>query len=127
MGFIAKFPITRKQHDFIMVVVENLTKAFHFIPMKITNKETNVVDIYMMEVARLHGMPNTIVSERDPKFVSNFWKGLFKLFRTNLNFNTTYHPESNGKTKSVNQVIEDMLRMYVMEKTSKWEDYLHLV
>jgi hypothetical protein len=63
------------------------------------------------------------VSDRDPKFTSNFWKG----FGTNLNFNTTYHPESYGKTERVNQVIEDMLRMYVMDKPSKWEDYLNLV
>jgi hypothetical protein len=57
------------------------------------------------------------VSDRDPKFTSNFWKGLFKGFGTNLNFITTYHPESDGKTKRVNQVIEDMLQMYVMDKT----------
>jgi hypothetical protein len=67
------------------------------------------------------------VSDRDPKFTSKFWKGLFKGFRMNLNFNIAYHPESDGKTKRVNQVIEDMLRMYVMDKPSKWEDYLHLV
>jgi hypothetical protein len=127
MDFITKFPRTSKQHDSIMVVVDKLTKAAHFIPMKITHKETNVVDIYMREVARLHGIPKTIVSDRDPKFTSKFWKGLFKGFRTNLNFNTTYHPESDGKTERVNQVIEDMLRMYVMDKPSKWEDYLHLV
>jgi hypothetical protein len=127
IDFIAKFPRTRKKHDAIMVVVENITKDAHFIPMKFTHKETNVVDIYMREVIHLHDIPKTIVSERDPNFTSKFWKGLFKGFRTNLNFNTTYHPESNGKIERVNQVIDDMLRMYVMEKPSKWEDYLHLV
>jgi hypothetical protein len=71
----------------------------------------------------LHGIPKKIVSERDAKF----WKGLFNGFGSNLNFSTTYHPESDGKTERVNQVIEDMLRMYVMDKPSKWEDYLHLV
>jgi hypothetical protein len=64
-----------------------------------------VVDIYMREIARLHGIPKTIVFDRDTKFTSNFWKGLFKGFGTNLNFSTTYHPESDGKTKKVNQVI----------------------
>jgi hypothetical protein len=127
MDFITKLPRTRKHHDSIMVVMDKLTKATHFIPMKITHKETNVVDIYMREVARLHGIPKTIVFDRDPKFTSKFWKGLFKGFKTNLNFNTTYHPESDGKTKRVNQVIEDMLRMYMMDKPCKWEDYLHLV
>jgi hypothetical protein len=55
------------------------------------------------------------VSNRDPKFTSNFWKGLFNRFGTNLNFSTAYHPESDGQTERVNQVIEDMLRMYVMD------------
>jgi hypothetical protein len=67
------------------------------------------------------------VSNSDPKFTSNFWKGLFNGFGTNLNFSTTYHPELDGKTERVNQVIEDMLRMYVIDKPSKWEYYLHLV
>jgi hypothetical protein len=72
MDFITKFPRTRKQHDYIMVVVDKLTKATHFIPMKITHKETNVADIYMREVTRLHGIPKTLVFDRDPKFTSNF-------------------------------------------------------
>jgi hypothetical protein len=60
----------------------------------------------------LHGIPKTIVSDRDPKFTSKFWKGLFKGFRMNLNFITAYQPEFDGKTERVNQVIEGMLRMY---------------
>jgi hypothetical protein len=81
----------------------------------------------MKEVAMLHGVPKAIISDRDPKFTSNFWKGLFKVFGTNLNFNITYHLELNGKIERINQIIEDMLRMYVMENPSRWEDYLHLV
>jgi transposase InsO family protein len=72
-------------------------------------------------------MPKTIVSERDPNFTSKFWKGLFKGFGTNLNLSTTYHPKSNGKIERVNQVIKFMLRIYVMDKPSKWEQYLHSV
>jgi transposase InsO family protein len=64
-------------------------------------------------------VPKEIVSDRYSKFTSNFWKQLFKGFGTNINFNTTHHPKSNGKTKRVNQVIEDMLRMYGMDKPSK--------
>jgi hypothetical protein len=67
------------------------------------------------------------VSNKDPKFTLNFWKWLFEGFGTKLNFSTAYHPETNGKTKRVNWVIEDMLRMYVMDKPSKWEEYLYLV
>ena len=110
-----------------MVVVDKLTKDAHFIPLKTTHKEVNVVNIYMKEVAWLHGIPKTIVSDRDPKFTSKLCKGLFKGFKMNINFSTTCHPKSDGKTERVNQAIEDMLRMYVMDKPSKWEDYLHLV
>jgi hypothetical protein len=81
----------------------------------------------MMKIARLHGIPEAIFSNRDTKFTSNFWRGLFKGFGTNLNFSMTYHPQPDGQTARFNQVIEDMLRMYVMNKLYKWEDYLHLV
>jgi transposase InsO family protein len=81
----------------------------------------------MKEIARLHGIPRTIVSDRDTKFSSNFQRGLFKGFGTNINFSITYHPQKYGKTKRVNRIIEDMLRMYAMDKPFKWEDYLHLV
>jgi hypothetical protein len=68
MEFITKLPRTSKNHDSIMVVVAKLTKATHFIPVKLTHKANNVVDIYMREIARLHGIPKTIVSDKDPKF-----------------------------------------------------------
>jgi hypothetical protein len=72
MDFIIELPRTRKQHDSIMVVVEKLTKVAHFIPLKTTHRVADVVDIFLKEVARLHGIPKTIVFDRDPKFTSNF-------------------------------------------------------
>ena len=74
----------------------------------------------MKEIARLHSVPKEIISNKDPKFTSNLWKEL-KGFGTNLNFSTTYHLELDGKMKRINQMIEDMLRMYVMDKPSRWE------
>jgi hypothetical protein len=68
MYFITKLPKTNKKHDSIMVVVDKLTKDAHFIPVKLTHKETNIVDVYMIEIARLHGITKTIMSHRDPKF-----------------------------------------------------------
>jgi hypothetical protein len=127
IDYITNMPRIVKQYDSIMVVVEKMNKATHFIPVKTTHKATNIADIYMREFFWLHGVPKEMVSERDPKFISNFWKGLFKGFGTNLNISTTYHPESNGKTKRTNRIIEDMLRMYVMDQPSKWEDFIHLV
>jgi hypothetical protein len=96
MDFITGLPRTRKLHDSIMVVVDKLTKAAQFIPLKNTHRAVDVADIFLKEVARLHGIPKTIVSDRDPKFTSSFWKGLFKGFKTNLNFSTAYHPEFDG-------------------------------
>jgi hypothetical protein len=96
MDFITGLPRTSKQHDSTMVVVDNLTKATHFIPLKTTHRATDVADIFLKEVAHLHGIPKTIVSDRDLKFTLNFWRGLFKGFRMNLNFSTTYHLESDG-------------------------------
>jgi hypothetical protein len=116
MDFISKIPRTNKQHYSIMVVVDKLTKSAHFIPVKLTHKATNIDDVYMREISRLYGIPKTIVYDRDPKFTSKFWRGLFNGFGTNLNFIIAYHPKSNGQTKRVNQVIEDILRMYVMDK-----------
>jgi hypothetical protein len=119
IGFIIKFPRTTRQHDSIMVVVDKLTKATHFVLIKTTHTATNIAEIYIRDIARLHGIPKEIVSDKDTKFTSNLWRGLFKGFGTNMNFSTTYHPQSHGQTKRVKQVIEDMLRMYVMDKPSK--------
>jgi hypothetical protein len=127
IDFITKLPRIARKHDSIIVVVEKLTKAVYFIPVKMTHKATNIAVIYMKEISRLHGVPKEIVSHRDTTVTSNFWKRLYEGFGTNLNFSTTYHPKSNGKTDRVNQIIEDMLIMCVMDQPSKWEDYLHLV
>jgi hypothetical protein len=72
MDFITGFPRKRKQHDSIMVVMENITKVAHFIPLKTTHKVADVANIFLKEVARLHGIPKTILSDRDPKFTWNF-------------------------------------------------------
>ena len=75
----------------------------------------------------MHGIPKVIISDRDPKFTGNFWKYLFKELNTTLNFSTLFHPQIDGQTEIVNQVLEYLLRMYVKEQPRKWEDYLHLV
>src|SRR5713226_4590709 len=110
-----------------MVLVDRLTKEAHFILVKSTHETDDIAKIFMKEIFKLHGLPKAIVSDRDVKFTSNFWKGLFAYLGTKLNFSTAYHPQIDGKTERVNQVLEDMLRMYVMDKPTKWQDYLHLV
>ena len=110
-----------------MVVIDNLSKYAHFIPVRSTFKDINIDKIFMKEIFRLHGIPKMVISYRDVKFTSSFWKELFAGLNTNLNFSTSYHPETDGQTKRTSQIVEDMLRMYVRTKPSKWEDYLHLV
>jgi len=127
LDFITGLPKNSKHNDSIMVVVDKLSKAAHFIPIKSTYKAINIVDIFMKEIFRLHGVPRILISDRDAKFTGTFWKALFKDLDTQLNFSTTYHPQTDGKTERVNQILEDMLRMYVMNQPNKCEDYLHLV
>ena len=98
-----------------MVVVDKLSKATYFISVKSTYKAINIADIFMKEVFRLLGIPKVIISDRDVKFTGIFWKSLFKGLNTKLNFSTSYHLQTDGQTKRVNQVLEDMLRMYVMD------------
>ena len=94
-----------------MVVVNKLIKASHCIPVKSTYKDANIADIFMKEIFRLHGVSKAKVPDRDAKFTGNFWKALFKGLGTELNFSTACHPQTNGKTERLNQVLEDMLRI----------------
>ena len=78
-------------------------------------------------MVRFHGVPKNIVSNMDAKFTSKFWKELFVVLGREFSFSTSYHPYKYGKTKRVNRILEDMLRMYVMHQQWKWEAYLPLV
>ena len=106
MGFIIGLPRTVRQHDSIMVVVNRLSKVAHFIPVKTTYSASEVAHVFIREIVRLHGVPNKIVSDKDAKLTFRLWK--------ELTFSTTHHPQTDGQTKRVNKILEDMLRMYVM-------------
>jgi len=127
MDFITGLLRTKKNNDSIMVVVDKLSKATHFIHVQSTYRAVQIAHIFMHNVFKLHGLPRTIISDRDVKFTSAFWKTLFAELGTQLNFSTAYHPQTNGQTERVNQLVEDMLRAYVMQKPTQWEEYLHLV
>eukprot|EP00253_Pinus_taeda_P033055 PITA_33055 len=127
LDFVGGLPMTFQRHDCIMVVVDKLTKSAHFIPVNTTFEASAVAQIFLKEVIRLHGVPRKIISDRDACFTSRFWKSLLQPMRTQLNFSTTYHLETKGKIERVNQVLEDMLRMYVMDQQNQWEKYLPLV
>jgi hypothetical protein len=95
MDFITGLPTLTKQNDAIMVVVDKLSKSSHFIPVKSTCMVINIAQIFMKYIFRLHGMPKEIVSDRDTKFTSNFWKSLMAGLETKLLFSTAYHPQTN--------------------------------
>eukprot|EP00253_Pinus_taeda_P008909 PITA_08909 len=125
--FITGLPQSKKNNDSIMVVVDKLSKAAHFIPVQYTFRVVQITHVFMQNIFKLHGLPKTIISDQDVNFTLVFWKTLFEELGTQLNFSTTYHPQDDGQTEQVNQVVEDMLRAYVMQQPTKWEDYLHLV
>ena len=108
-------------------MVDKLSKAAHFIPIKTTYKAANIADIFLKKIFRLHGISKVIISDRDPKFTGNFWRYLFKGLNTKLNFSIAYDLQMDGHIERVNQVLEYMLRMYVEDYPTNWEDYLHLV
>jgi hypothetical protein len=127
MDFITGLPTSTKKNDAIMLVVDKLSKSAHFIPIKSTFKAIDITNVFMKEIFRLYGMLKEIVFDRETKFTSNFWKSLMVGLETKLLFSTAYHPQTDGKTERVNQILEDMLRMHVMHQPQKWEDYLPLV
>jgi hypothetical protein len=115
MDFVVGLPLTSHRHNAILVIVDKLTKSAHFIPVRNTYDVTNVACVFVSEVIRLHGIPKNIILDRDSRFTSRFWTSLQSALGIQLNLSTTYHPETYGQTERVNQVMEDMLRMYVMD------------
>ena len=79
------------------------------------------------EIVRLHGVPMSIVSDRDTRFTSQFWESLQKTLGTQLRFSTTFHPQTEGQTEKLNQILEDMLRACVMDFAGCWDEHLPLI
>jgi hypothetical protein len=127
MDFIVGLPKTQAGYDSILVVVDRLTKIAHFIPMVSTVTASGVAELFMRNVLKFHGMPSEIISDRDRKFVSEFWTTLFKMCGTKIKMSTAYHPKIDGQTERTNRTLEDMLRMYVGKKQHSWVKWLYLV
>ncbi|KAL4022938.1 hypothetical protein IC575_016684 [Cucumis melo] len=115
MDFITGLPRTLRGFTVIWVVVDRLTKSAHFVPGKSTYTASKWAQLYMSEIVRLHGVPVSIVSDRDARFTSKFWKGLQTAMGTRLDFSTAFHPQTDGQTERLNQVLEDMLRACALE------------
>jgi hypothetical protein len=97
IDFVVGLPHSPRGKDAIWVVIDRLTKVAHLLPMKTTNSASDLVPLYIKEVVRLHGVPKSIVSDQDSKFVSNFWTSLHSALGTNLDLSTAFHPQTDGQ------------------------------
>ncbi|KAG4214452.1 hypothetical protein ERO13_A01G123350v2 [Gossypium hirsutum] len=127
MDFVTSLPLTLKKRDAIWVIVDRLTKSAYFIPVRVDYSLEKLADLYVSEIVRLHGVPLPIVSDRDPRFTSRFWKKLQEALETKLSFSIAFHLQTDGQSKRVIQILEDMLRCCVLEFQGSWEKYLPLV
>ncbi|KAL4563303.1 hypothetical protein LXL04_027343 [Taraxacum kok-saghyz] len=127
MDFITKLPRTPAGFDAIWVVVDRLTKSAHFLPIKETDKMEKLTRTYLKEIVRLHGVPISIISDRDSRFTSRFWQSLQKSLGTRLDMSTAYHPQTDGQSERTIQTLEDMLRACVIDFGSSWDTHLPLI
>ena len=105
----------------------HLTKTTHFIGGKSKYRVDRWTQLFIKEIVRLHGVPVSIVSERDTRFTSQFWRSLQKALGTQLRFSTAFHPQTDAKTERLNQVLEDMLRACFLDFAGCWDEHLPLM
>jgi transposase InsO family protein len=110
MDFIVGLPTTQSGYDSSWVILDRFLKAAHFISVKTMYKGAKLAELYIARILCLHGVPKKIVSDMGTQFTSRFWEKLHEALDTKLNFSSAYHPQTDGQTERVNQMLEDMLR-----------------
>ncbi|KAL0449667.1 UNVERIFIED_CONTAM: Transposon Ty3-I Gag-Pol polyprotein [Sesamum latifolium] len=106
---------------------DRLTKSAHFLPIRQNDSLDKLVELYVSEIVRLHGIPTSIVFDRDPRFTSHFWGSLHRALRIKLHFSTAFHPQTDGQLERTIQTLEDMMRACVIEFRGNWDDHLPLI
>jgi hypothetical protein len=117
-------PGTQSGYDSIWVTMDQLTKVAHFIPVKTTYSGLQLAELYMSRIVCLHGVPKKIVSDRGTQFTLMFWERLYETLDTQLRFSSAYHPQTDGQTERVNQILEDMLRACALQYGRSWDNSL---
>ncbi|PNX92555.1 retrotransposon-related protein, partial [Trifolium pratense] len=123
LDFITGLPKS-KGFEAILVVVDRLSKYSHFLLLKHPYTAKSVAELFVKEIVRLHGVPLSIISDRDPLFVSHFWMELFKLQGTQLKMSSAYHPETDGQTEVTNRGLESYLRCFASEQPKTWSHWI---
>ena len=123
---MSSFPLTQKKHDLVWAIVDRLTKSAHFLPVRLDYSMNRLAELYVNEIVRLHGIPLSIMFDRDPRFTSRFWKELQSALGTRLNFSTVFHPQTDGQSERVIQVLENMLRRCVLDFPESYDRYISL-
>ncbi|GJV51498.1 putative reverse transcriptase domain-containing protein [Tanacetum coccineum] len=127
MDFVTKLPKTTNSYDTIWVIVDRITKSAHFLPMRENDPMEKLMKLYMKEVVTRHGVPVSIISDRDGRFTSLFWKALHKALGTRLDLSTAYHLKTDGQSERTIQTLEDILRACVLDFGKNWDRHLPLV
>jgi transposase InsO family protein len=109
---------------FIWVIIDRFLNVAHFISVKSTYKGAKLAELYIARIVCLHGVPKKIVSDRGTQFTSRFWEKLHEAMDTKLNFSSVYHPQIDGQTERVNQILEDMLRACALKDKKRWDKCL---
>ncbi|GJU87764.1 putative reverse transcriptase domain-containing protein [Tanacetum coccineum] len=127
MDFVKKLPKSSQGYDTIWVIVDRLTKSAIFVPMRESDLMDKLARMYLKEVVTRHGIPLSIIYDRDPRFASNIWKSLQNAFGTSLDMSTAYHPQTDGQSERTIQTLEDMLRACAIDFGKGWVKHLPLV